>query len=154
MSELDPKQVADGIHAATELAKTTRGLIKELGPLVKKIPWHTLARVSASLLRTILAGLKESVRFPEPLPRTTLAIKFLSTIGSYIAALFCLVLFAADAELIGEVHPTSIKLAKAVAFLIFTGWATVAALAQAEWLRFLLAQNSRLLWGHRPTSSH
>lgn len=150
MNDLDPKKIIDDIHTATEIVKSARGLIKEVVPLMKKIPWRAVARGSAMALRKILEAMREAVRLPEPWPRACLLIKSILTIASYLIFLTCLALLIADCYLFSKTHLSTKQTVAAIAFLIFASWGTAAAFAQAEWLRVLMAKNSRILWGHRP----
>lgn len=151
MDSLDPKEIVDGVRAASAMAKSARGLINELYPLVKGIPWLGIARVSARGFRKIAEAMMAAVRLPTPWPRASLAIKFSLTVIAYIGFLFCLTLSVADFDLLSKAHLTFKQSVLAALFLLFAAWGTAVTFAQAEWLRFLMAKNSRVLWGHRPT---
>lgn len=149
MNDLDPKKIIDGIHTATELAKDARGLIKQLTPLVRRIPWRSIARGFAWGLRKLVKGMFEMMRLPEPWPRACLAIKFSLTVLSYFVFMLCLALLVANCDLIFRTHLSAGQSVGATIFIVFATWGTAVAFAQAEWLRYLIAKNSRILWGHR-----
>jgi hypothetical protein len=145
MNDLDPKKIFDGIHAATELIKGVRGPFKALRPLVKRVPWRGVARIFARRLRTFAHAMVAAMRLPTPWSRACLAIKFALTVIAYVAFLFCLALVVADFNLFSRAHFTPKQSVAATLLLLFAAWGTIVTFAQAEWLRFLMAKNSRIL---------
>lgn len=150
MNDLDTKSLLDGIRATTELVKGARGLIAELDSLVRRIPWLGIARTLRWTFGKFLEAMRESVRFPEPPRFAILCLKFSAAVASYFLAALCLALLIADVGLLCQIPLAAMKRVEAIAVLIFMLWLVVAAFAQAAWLRVLLAQDSRVLWGQRP----
>jgi hypothetical protein len=153
MDDFNPQKIVIDLHTATQIAKGARRLIKEAFPLIKKLPWRPFLQGTKWLLKSGVEVMKESVRFPEPPRRTIFVVKFLATVASYLLVLWSALLVVADIGLFYEVQLPPVKEVAALALLAFMIWMTVAAFAQASWLRFLMAQNSRVLWNRRPPNA-
>lgn len=151
MDSLDTKGVVDGLRAATAIAKGARGLINEVIPIVKNIPWRTVLRWVGWFLKKVVELLKETVRFPYSPRRTILVVKFSAAVASYVLTFVCLALFLSDVVVICDLRFSPLTRLGVAAFAAFTCWAFIASFAQASWLTALLAQNSRVLWGQRST---